>query len=277
MALPSTLYGDYRKFERIAKKYDNSESLDLSRERFIAPTTMITLLCFAVRNNIEEFIVNSQIDDYVKRILNREETSTTVPYQILPISEKERQDEQLSYKIANKIDSSYGGRYTLFHLFSELTNNIYNHTPFEEELASQGYTYAQEYPTQRKLDICIVDDGLGFSGRFKKSGIDFDDDCHAIELAISNNSTVSDDHFKRGNGLWSTIKLVVEGNQGEVLIVSGTGCLHITRKDKYKYRLLDNKDIFKGTLIALRLNKYQVQNFHDCIEAFTGNPYEYER
>ena len=277
MELPSTLYEDYLTFERIAKKYDGSETLDLSKERFISPTTMITLLCFAVRNDIHKFIVNPKSEDYVKRILNREETDTTVPYQILPFSEKERQDNQLSYTIANKIDSSYGGTYTLLHLFTELTNNIYNHTPFEEELASQGYTYAQEYPNMRKLDICIMDDGLGFSGRFRKSGIEFDDDCHAIELAISNHSTASDDKFKRGNGLWSTIKLVVEANKGEVLIVSGTGCLHIRGKDNYyNYEILDNKNIFKGTLISMRLNRSQVQNFHEWVEIFKGNPYKYK-
>lgn len=45
-----SLYHDYKKFERIANKYTKGSShLDLSNERFIAPTTMIPLLCLAVR------------------------------------------------------------------------------------------------------------------------------------------------------------------------------------------------------------------------------------
>lgn len=272
------LFDDYKKFERIANNYvEGSTKLNLSNERFIAPTTMLPLLCFAGEKNIETFLVNSNTEEYIKRILNRKETSTTVPYQILPFSEKERQDNELSLKISQKIDSGYGGHYTLLHLFSELTNNIYNHTPFEEELASQGFTYAQEYPNPRKLDISVMDDGLGIPGRFKKSGIPFEDDCHAIEIAISNNSTVSDNKDERGNGLWSTLRLAVEANKGQALIVSGTGCLHIKSKNRYKYYLLDNKNIFKGTLISLRLNHNEVQNFYDWIEFYKGNPYTYER
>ena len=272
------LYDDYAKFERIARFYDEGVStLNLSNEKFIAPTTMIPLLCFAGRKNIETFLVNDNIEKYVERILNRKETSTTVPYQILPFSEKERQDKELSFKITQKINHTYGGQYTLLHLFSELTNNIYNHTPFEEELASQGYTYAQEYPNSKKLDLCVMDDGVGIPGRFKRSGISYDDDCHAIEMAISNNSTVTDDKDERGNGLWSTLRLVVEANKGQALIVSGQGCLHITNKNRYRYYLLDNKNIFKGTLISLRLNNIEVQNFSEWIEFYKGNPYKYER
>ena len=271
------LLDDYKKFERIANAYtEGSSSLDLSNERFIAPTTMIPLLCFAGRKNIETFYVNSNTEEYIERILNRKETSTTVPYQILPFSEKERQDKELSLKITEKINPVYGGHYTLLHLFSELTNNIYNHTPFEEELASQGYTYAQEYPNPKKLDLCVMDDGVGIPGRFQRSGIPFEDDCHAIEIAISNNSTVSDDKDERGNGLWSTLRLVVEANKGQALIVSGQGCLHILKKNRYKYYPLDNKNIFKGTLISLRLNNIEVQNFYDWIEFYKGNPYIYK-
>lgn len=54
------------------KKYVvGSKDLNLSNERFIAPTTMIPLLCFAERNNIETFIVNSNNEEYVERILIR--------------------------------------------------------------------------------------------------------------------------------------------------------------------------------------------------------------
>lgn len=97
-----------------------------------------------------------------------------------------------------------------------------------------------------------------------------------VELAISNNSTLSKNPLERGNGLWSTIKLAVEGNGAEVLIVSGKGCLHIKKKDKYKYFLLDNENIFKGTLISFKLNNREVQNCYGLIEMFTGNPYKYK-
>lgn len=270
-----TLLDDYKKFEKIMLDINKkSKYIDTSKYSFLAPTTLIPLLCESRKRKLP-IKLNHWTKDYVKRIVTGAETSTNTPYQILPRSAKERQDQELSRKITEKIDGNYGGSYTLHYIFTELTNNIYNHTPFEEELASQGYTYAQEYPNEHKLDLCVMDDGLGIPGRFIRSGIKFDDDCHAIEIAISNNSTVSDDKEEHGNGLWSTIRLTVEGNGGEVLIVSGQGCLHIRNK-KYKYYMLENKNIFKGTLISMRFNKQEVQNFYDYIDVFPGNPYKYE-
>ena len=108
------LLQDYRKFERIANNYvEGSTELNLSDERFIAATTMIPLHCFAVKKNIKTFLVNSNTQEYVRRILNRKETSTTTPFQILPFSAKQRQDEELSLKITQKINPIYGGSYTL--------------------------------------------------------------------------------------------------------------------------------------------------------------------
>ncbi|WP_407416509.1 hypothetical protein [Methanobrevibacter sp.] len=122
-----------------------------------------------------------------------------------------------------------------------------------------------------------MDDGLSIPGRFRMSGKFFEDDCHAIEMAISNNSTISDDGYERGNGLWSTLKLVVERNGGQILIISNNGCLDIINKEKYKYSILDNSNKFNGTLISLRLNKREIQNFHDSIFQFGKNPYKYSR
>ena len=105
-----------------------------------------------------------------------------------------------------------------------------------------------------------MDDGLSIPGRFRMS-----------------NSTISDDGYERGNGLWSTLKLVVEKNGGKALIISNNGCLDIINKEKYKYSILDNSNKFNGTLISLRLNKREIQNFHDSIFQFGKNPYKYSR
>lgn len=44
-----SLYQDYRKFEKIAKKFNReSSTLDISSEDFLAPTTLIPLTCFAI-------------------------------------------------------------------------------------------------------------------------------------------------------------------------------------------------------------------------------------
>lgn len=167
-----------------------------------------------------------------------------------------------------------------FYVYNELITNIYDHTPFEEGYTNQGYTYAQEYPNKKELDVCIMDNGLSIPGKFEMCGIDFKDDCDAISQAINQISTAKDDvvslRYERGSGLYTTLRLVIEGNGGSALIVSRNGCLHIGSKDNYKYYYLKNDNIFKGTLISLRFNKNPVQNFYKLIEINNGTKYMYK-
>lgn len=100
--------------------------------------------------------------------------------------------------------------------------------------------------------------------------IPFEDDCHAISLAVSGRSTAKDEdedpRYRRGAGLLTTLRLVIEENGGEALIVSRRGLLYIKNKNKYEYKLLDNENIFKGTLVAVKLKRNLVEHYHDVIE-----------
>ena len=267
-----SLLSDYKKFERIMKRVNPSSNyIDTSNERFLAPTTLIPLLCYAENKDIHKIYVNNNTEDYVVRILNREETSTTIPFINLPKSTNQREQESPVENIVEKMKYNiYGGYGTIYHICNELVNNIYEHTPINEGYANQGYSYAQEYYNEKVLDICVMDDGISIPGKFEKHGIDFIDDCDAISKATHNVSTVkveSDDpNYSRGHGLWTTLKLVVEKNGGSALIVSRNGCLHIQNSKRYKYRLLDNQHIFKGTLIAVRLKNKLVEDYYGTIE-----------
>lgn len=273
----TNLYENYKVFEEIINNHDGSEYIDTSSHDFLAPTTVIPLLCESRKRGVKRITTHLDTFDYVYRILNRQPMETSTPYTILPHNEDERKENEVVMAMLNKINEEYGGQQVLYHIINELINNVYNHTSFEEGYASQGYTYAQEYPKGKALDICVMDDGLSIPGRFKKSNIKYNDSCHAIEMAINKTSTVKDDKHDRGNGLWTTLKLVIEANKGEALIVSGSGCLHIKSKNNYNYILLKNHNIFKGTLITLRLNNNKVQNYYDWIEEFNIHNYEYTK
>ena len=274
-----SLYNDYKKFERIVKRYDGSGIIDLSTQKFLAPTTLIPLLCFITKNEIDEILVNNSIEEYIVRILNKKKTNTTTPYTELPNTNEERQKEEIALNMAKTLNEKYGGLRTLYHIYDELISNVYDHTPFELGYENQWYTYAQEYPRIKKLDICVMDDGLSIPGKFERKGINFVDDCDAISKAINQVSTENDggtlDKYSRGFGLWSTIKLVVEGNGGSALFVSRNGCLEIINKKRYKYHHLNNNYIFKGTLVSFKLNKCQVQDYYGLIEKDTSKDYLY--
>lgn len=275
-----SLYQDYKKFEKIAKKFNKkSSTLDTSAEYFLAPTTLIPLTCFARTNDVESIISHPNTTDYVKRILYGEETGTNTKLTVLPKTNEQRAYDETAMTMAEKINhQKYGGLQTVYHICNELISNIYDHTPLDKGLSNYGYTYSQEYPTPRKLDICVLDDGLSIPGRFERNGFNFGDDCEAICRAVNGFTTAKDkDVQSRGLGLRSTINLVVGGNEGSVLLVSRNGCLHIKSKDNFKYYDLDNNNIFKGTLVSVRLNDYQVQNFRDWIESSEEENYIYNK
>lgn len=270
-----SLLHDYKKFERLAKRYDGSDTIDASKEYFLAPATITPLFCFMQRNNIPHIGVNNNTLEFVNRIINKTETNTTKHFEDLPKTNEEWIKQQPAHKMAEKINHErYGGYSTVYHICDELISNIYNHTPMEKGYANQGYSFTQEYVNGDRLDICFMDDGLSIPGKFEMNNIDFIDDCDAISKATYGYTTErkSDGSIdnSRGHGLWTTLKLVVEKNKGSALIVSRNGLLHIPKQGKWYYTLLDNNDYFKGTLIALRLTPFPVEDYYGAIDIFSG-------
>ena len=105
-----SLYYDYQKFEKLANMHQKgSKCFDISSERFLAATTIVPLLCFAESNNVEEIYTHPNTNEFVDRILNKRETSTTKPFVNLPSSKEEFLKNEIPTKIAEKINEKYGG------------------------------------------------------------------------------------------------------------------------------------------------------------------------
>ena len=80
------LLSDYKKFERIVKAYKNdSQVLNTSMESFLAPTTLLPLLCFVRNRNINKIITHPNTKEYITRILNGEEKETNTPLTMFKI------------------------------------------------------------------------------------------------------------------------------------------------------------------------------------------------
>ena len=91
-----------------------------------------------------------------------------------------------------------------------MTYNIHEHA-FDNEKTDVSLSF-KIFDNEGILELAIMDNGISIPGRFDKANVDYIDDCNAIEKAINNFSTVSDNPYERGNGLWTTIRLVIEGN-----------------------------------------------------------------
>lgn len=250
------LFDNYKEFEEIIN-VENGDEIDLSGLKFY-PVAVLPLLCECKNKNLR-VCGDGNAFEYLEDILKED-----ILFSELPKSRKESDDVDFLTKYMDNLDDSYGGYFSLRTVISELLNNVYDHSRMENDDV-QSYILSNHYPNHNKLDVCVIDDGLSIPRLFEKSGVTFSNDCQAIEKAIGIFSTISDDAYERGNGLWTVIRLIAEGNNGELLIISRCGCLHICGEN-YKYYLLNEKHMFKGTLVCARLNQYEIQNIYDLIE-----------
>lgn len=265
MALKN-LFDNYMEFGEIINDNENG-TVDLENLDF-NPTTVLPLLCLCKSRNLK--LENGEdAFEYLEDILENNRL-----FSKLPKSRGESDESDFLSGYVENLDSEYGSYFVLRHIISELSNNVYDHSRFKN-LDVESYIFAKEHPNTEKLDISIVDDGISIPGLFEKSNVDFENDCQAIEKAIGTFSTVSDNDYERGNGLRTVVRLIAEGNGGEILIVSRSGCLHISGEN-YVYYLFDEGYSFNGTLVSIRLNKYEVQNIYDLLEYQKFNNYKYE-
>lgn len=263
MALKN-LFDNYREFGELINDNENG-TVDLEKLDF-NPTTTLPLLCLCKTQDLK--LENGDgAFEYLEDILTNNRL-----FSKLPESRRESDESDFLSKYMENLESEYGSYFALRVIISEIANNIFDHSREDNE-EIQSYILSKVYDEDNKLDICLVDDGLSIPGLFEKVNVDFESDAHAIEKAISVFSTVSESQFERGNGFWTVIRLVAEGNGGEILIVSRFGCLHICG-EHYKYYLLHNQHKFIGTLVSVRLNKYEIQDIYDLIDFYKPNSYK---
>jgi len=259
------LFDNYKEFEEIIEQ-ETEGTIDLEGVDF-NPTTVLPLLCECRNNNLK--ILNGvNAFEYLEIEFNRD-----ILFSKLPQSRNESDKIDFLTNYVGNLDSEYGSYFVLRHIISELANNVYDHSKIENDDV-QSYIFAKLHD-ESKLDISVVDDGVSIPKLFEKSNISFENDCKALEMAIGRFSTVSDNDYERGNGLRTIVRLVAEGNGGEILIVSRNAGLHICGEN-YRYYLFDGKHNFNGTLVSVRLNKFEVQNIYSLLEPQNLNNYKYE-
>ena len=269
----NTLYDDYKEFEQLANSCDE-EFINLNEE-FFKPTILTPLINFLKTNKMNFKLNDSLINN---KFFNDDDFVNFIELDYI----KENRKGEIIENLAKNINhEDYCGLQSIIYILNELVSNVIDHSSLRKDSFSKCYIFTKEYPNLNLLDICIMDNGLSIPGKFEIHHIDFLNDCDAISKAVNQLSTQKHPYYSikysRGFGLWSTLKLVIEGNGGNALIVSRNGCLNIIDKDNYKYYYLNNSNIFKGTLISLRLKKDRIENFYNLIEISDSNSYKYMR
>lgn len=164
---------------------------------------------------------------------------------IFSIPNEENPNHPVIKNIFNFTDNNnnfFGGTNSSCYLISEIMDNIYQHSNF-----LYAYVIMRSFDDVR--DIIFLDRGNTIKDNFTQYGIKFQCDSDAIFYAI--NGLSSKHGLDRGHGLSSSIRIVKEGLDGQIFIVSGSGAMYLSKNFDIKYNLPIIYEV-PGTLLIIR-------------------------
>lgn len=153
----------------------------------------------------------------------------------------------------------------LRQFIAEMADNVREHSA-----AREFWILSQCWSRSGELEICMLDDGIGFRQSYEKAGISVKDDIDAIDKVIQGISTkkLSGSSFgERGYGVRTSINLMTKSDlKGEIIIISGSAGYYAKgNQTPILFRIPDYN--WHGVLIATRVHKPLTQiNIYDYIE-----------
>ncbi|MBL0352380.1 MAG: sensor histidine kinase [Dechloromonas sp.] len=167
---------------------------------------------------------------------------------------------------------------TLTYSVRELMRNVVEHSE-----AKQFGICAQYWPTKGRVEVAILDRGIGLRESLKNNPhLDVTDDKRAINYALM--PAVSGKAFKgarqkqkgpwanSGFGLYMTSRICRNG--GTFFVASGDKGMLLTKKTEAK-RYFDSA--FQGTAIRMVVRTDQLSELRDALEKYRNEGYEIQR
>lgn len=243
--------------------------LDFSKANFVSPVFVVSMMAYCAMQKRLTFLdlpsyftsihFNSALEpdrmrsSEFKALIEKYSNETYIPVVSFPAetSSVESRDNILSVLIQIIIKQeniqpnvANGVRY----MISELVDNVTEHSG-----SDRGYIFAQAYPQKKYLDICIADNGIGLLRSYLHAGIEIEDEIEAIKAANSCLSSKNlPDAENRGYGIFTSKKMLVEGLQGQYLMVSGNAVFFKNQQVDQVLNLPVGMR-WGGTLVALRI------------------------
>lgn len=190
------------------KKAHNDRSLLTVDDDFLTSTQICLLKQYILKNNIEFNTINIpnlEVRSYLENIFTREienrASDSYIPLTTLPLNHDEFIKGKGLGAIYNILKKEFQDPSALFTIFSELIDNIYDHSEF-----SNAFIMAQKYDPLGVIDLTFLDDGITIPGAFRKSKVDItshDSDC--IKQAWNGKTTRNIEG--RGKGIRSSYNI----------------------------------------------------------------------
>lgn len=257
------LVNNYIRYVNHIHSFRTGGYIDLEYEKWLTPSEILLLksiISEARREGRYKPPRDEKVKGYLDYITSESSDQNSIGPGYIRLS---RVDADNADSIASKITSMIGNKLkkeslnVLRYCINELLTNVVEHSQYKN-----SFIVLQNYPSQRRLEFALIDDGISIPGNFKIHHIDFRDDSDSLNKAISGVSTKAEDGG-RGWGLSSVFRVLTMGMQGEGVIASGRGILSSNfvkgQGDKLPTKLFcyaDNSEdftIFKGCFIAFKV------------------------
>lgn len=262
------------------KNWNNAKNKDFDLNGYLwSPPVLSTLLTsFIVENNIilrnvpnNEYlntIYFSKGIDLYDIIFDFYSNKNYIPVVKIPTDneEKKRNDflSILLNKIAEICNLNNDYKTALKYIISEFTDNLIEHSN-----AKFGYLSFQKYPTKGYLDLCLCDTGIGFLNSYLnyegvKDYTHINTEIEALEAVLNGYSTKNQE--ERGFGIRTSVKMIVEGLNGQIIIGSGST---LSENGKNSISISNLNWSHKGMFLVARIpiDKFNENfNFYNFLE-----------
>lgn len=182
-------------------------------------------------------------------------------YHMKKLNVNEDNSFEVTNELINELNIPKQNQNTMKFIFYELTGNIYDHSKF-----SEGCIFGRLMNAQ--YDFRVSDNGISIKNSFKNAGYEIENDSEALIKAVNGLSTKNDlGYIERGTGLNNTANIVVNGFDGEFLLISGDAILYINSEKVISQK--NPKKLSTGTIVHLRVDlttKIDMYNYLNQIE-----------
>ena len=265
-----------RIMSKIEKSVDDTIIIDFSKTPFISPVFVLSLLVYVKKS--DKHISFENMNDYMNAIhmrggikpdklrlseflalLEGYSKKTYIPIISFPAKKNNDEKEGILSAVEDLIirqlnipkNVSYGIKYML----GETIDNITEHSESE-----RGLVFCQAYNNKGYLDICIADNGVTLLGSYQKLiNNEIESDLEAIKAA---NRQVSSKNLpeaeNRGYGIYTSKKMLIEGLNGQYMIMSGSA-IYMKSKNVDQFFTVPDNLRWNGTIVALRIPYYASQ------------------
>lgn len=265
------------------KKIPRGKTIDLSKIEWVTPLSILPIALLIARwqeKGIEiKFPKDERIKSYLNTILFPK--GTTEPTLLewgetyFPIVRVTHKEEKFPPEIIEKVSDKY--QTLLNSLFinqiyqtditqalgvflGEMIDNVEEHSK-----AHELWILSQYWHRLGELEICLLDDGIGFYNSYMNAGIPVRDRLEAIDKAVKGISTKKLEG--QGYGINRSIYLITESSlNGEFLIISGNAAYFKKNKETGNLFFLDRIG-WRGVIIMIKIKKpYSPINIYKFLE-----------